>query len=190
MNQMRRLSVFNSVSLDGYFTDASGDMSWAHNSLQDPEWNAFVEGNASGGGVLVFGRVTYEMMASFWPTPQAANMMPVVAREMNARQKVVFSNTLGEASWSNTTLIKGDLVAEMRRLKNEAGDDMVILGSGSIVSQLAKADLIDGFQIVTVPVALGGGRTLFEGLDERLRLKLTKSQAFGNGNVVSTYEKA
>ena len=76
---MRKLGVFESISLDGFFTDATGDMSWAH--TQDPEWNAFVSGNASGGGALLFGRVTYQQMASFWPTPQAAQMLPEVARE-------------------------------------------------------------------------------------------------------------
>ena len=64
---MRKLLVFNSLTVDGYFTDMNGDMSWAHKN--DPEWNEFVEENASGGGVLVFGRITYEMMKNFWPTP-------------------------------------------------------------------------------------------------------------------------
>ncbi len=66
---MPRLSVFNSVSLDGFIADAKGDMSWAHPRAADAEWDAFVAGNASGGGVLVFGRVTYDLMAGFWPTP-------------------------------------------------------------------------------------------------------------------------
>jgi hypothetical protein len=74
---MRKLSAFNNVSLDGYFTDANGDMSWAHNN--DPEWNAFAAENASGGGTLLMGRITYELMASFWPTPQAMQSMPAVA---------------------------------------------------------------------------------------------------------------
>jgi len=78
---MPRLIVFNNISLDGYFTDPNGDMSWAHKS--DPEWNEFAASNAGGGGVLVFGRVTYEMMASFWPTKQASEMFPEVAAGMN-----------------------------------------------------------------------------------------------------------
>ena len=78
---MRKLIVFNNVTLDGYFADRNGDMSWAHR--QDAEWNAFVGGNASGGGALLFGRVTYELMASFWPTPAAMERAPVVAEGMN-----------------------------------------------------------------------------------------------------------
>jgi len=136
---MPRLIVFNTITVDGYFTDKNNDMSWAHQGDDDPEFDEFVAGNASGGGVLVFGRKTYELMASFWPTPAAAERMPVVAREMNSRQKVVFSRTLEEASWSNTRLVKDDLVEEVRRMKSAPGADMAILGSGSLVAQLAQA---------------------------------------------------
>jgi dihydrofolate reductase len=185
---MRKLTTYNTVTLDGYFTSASGDMSWAHR--QDPEWMAFVAGNASGESVMVFGRKTYELMASYWPTPQAHQNLPLVARRMNESPKVVFSRTLDTATWSNTTLVKGDLVEEMRKLKQASGPDMVIMGSGTIVSQLSQARLIDQYMIVLSPIALGAGRTLFEGMQDRLALKLTKSQSFSNGNVVSWYEPA
>lgn len=185
---MRKLGAFEMVSLDGYFVDANGDMSWAHK--QDPEWNAFVGGNASGGGSLLFGRVTYELMASFWPTPAAMERAPAVAEGMNNMPKAVFSRTLDRASWQNTKLVKGDLAAEVRRMKKEPGPDMAILGSGSIVSQLARAGLIDEFQIVVNPIVLGKGKTLFEGVEEKIALKLTKTRAFGNGNVVLYYEPA
>ena len=183
---MRRLIAFEQVSLDGFFVDAKGDMSWAHK--QDPEWNAFAASNASGDGALLFGRVTYEMMASFWPTPAAIERMPAVAEGMNNLPKVVFSRTLEKASWKNTKLVKGDLAAEVRKMKKESGPGMAILGSGSIVSQLAQAGLIDEFQIVVNPIVLGKGRTLFEGVKEKLALKLIKTRAFGNGNVVLYYE--
>jgi dihydrofolate reductase len=185
---MRKLIVFNHVSLDGYFTDAKGDMSFAHNNRPDAEWDAFVESNASGGGILLFGRVTYELMASFWPTPFAAKSMPLVAERMNHLPKVVFSRTLDKASWNNTRLVKGDLIGEIQRMKQEPGEDMVILGSGSIVSQLAQHGLIDEYQIVVDPVAIGKGRTMFDGIKEKLPLKLTKTRAFRNGNVLLCYE--
>lgn len=184
---MRKLAVFNSVTLDGYFVDTKGDMTWAHKD--DPEWNGFVAGNASGEAVLVFGRVTYEMMASWWPTPQALQSMPVVAERMNSLQKVVFSRTLDRASWSNTTLVKGDMVAAIRQMKREPGNDLVILGSGSIVAQLAQEGLIDEFQIALNPIALGAGRTMFAGIRERLHLKLTQTRSFANGNVFLRYER-
>ena len=185
---MRKLIVFNHVSLDGYFTDAKDDMSFAHNDRQDAEWDAFVQSNARGGGTLVFGRITYELMASFWPTPLAAENMPLVAQQMNSLPKVVFSRTLDAVSWNNTKLVKADMAGEIRKMKQEAGEDMVILGSGSIISQLAREGLIDEYQIVVDPVALGKGRTMFDGIKEKLPLKLIKTRAFGNGNVLLCYE--
>src|SRR6202162_309841 len=113
-NEMTKLVVYNAMSLDGYFTDAAGDMNWAHK--RDPEWQAFVSENASGGGQLLFGRVTYDLMASFWPTPLAAQSNPIVAERMNNLRKYVFSTTLDQASWNNTTLLKGDLTTEGRKL--------------------------------------------------------------------------
>ncbi len=185
---MRRVIAFEQVSLDGFFVDGKGDMSWAHK--RDAEWTEFAGSNASGDAALVFGRVTYEMMASFWPTPQARESMPAVAEGMNKLPKIVFSRTLKTASWQNTTLVKGDPVAHVRKLKSEPGPGVAILGSGSIVSQLAAAGLIDEFQIVVNPIVLGKGRTLFEGVEEKIPLKLVKSRAFGNGNVVLYYEPA
>ena len=184
---MPRLIVFNNVSLDGYFTDAKNDMSWAHRGHQDPEWAEFVAGNAKGDGRLVFGRVTYQMMASYWPTPMAVQSMATVAEKMNSCGKIVFSRTLKTAEWNNTTLIKGDLAKEMRRLKSEPGTDMVILGSGNLVAQLAAAGLVDEFQVVVVPVAIGGGRTMFEGMKSRMNLTLLRSRTFKNGNVFMCY---
>lgn len=85
---MSKLMVFNSVSVDGYFTDTKGDVSWTHQD--DPEWRKFTIENARGDGILLFGRITYEMMSSYWPTPQAKQQFPEVAERMNKAQKVVF----------------------------------------------------------------------------------------------------
>jgi dihydrofolate reductase len=186
---MQKLIVFNNVSLDGYFTDAKGEMNFARNDKPDPKWDEFVASNASGGGgAMVFGRVTYEMMASFWPTPMAIESMPVVARRMNTAAKVVFSRTLDKAAWANTRLVKANLSGEIRRMKAEPGEGMVIFGSGSIISQLTREGLIDEYQIVVNPVVLGGGRTMFEGIKEKLPLQLIKTQVFANGNVLLCYK--
>jgi dihydrofolate reductase len=187
---MRNLIVFNHVSLDGYFVDMNGDMSWAHSSHEDEEWNAFVADNANGGGTLVFGRVTYDLMAGFWPTPVALQSLPALAERMNNLPKIVFSRTMDNASWNNTKLVKGDIAAEIARMKKETGEGMAILGSGSIVSQLAQEGLIDEYQIVVNPIVLGKGRTMFDGVKDRLNLKPTKTRAFGNGNVLLCYEPA
>jgi dihydrofolate reductase len=185
--QARRLGAFMHISLDGYYCDTRGDMSFAHKPPDDAEWNEFVTTNASGGGVLLFGRTTYEMMAAWWPTPMAAQAMPEVAARMNAMPKVVFSRTMTAAQWSHTTLVKDDLVGAVRRMKEETGPDMTILGSGSIVTQLAGAGLIDTFQVVVNPVALGTGQSLFSGLTQPLLLELTKTRVFGNGSVALWY---
>lgn len=187
---MRKLIVFNHVSLDGYFVDANGSMAWAKTGHDDPEWNAFVAENAKGDGPLLFGRKTYELMASYWPTPMADSHDPVVAERMNNLQKVVFSRTLDKASWKNTKLVKGDLASEIRKMKKEPGDGMAILGSGTIVSQLAQEGLIDEYQVIVDPVVLGAGRTQFDGLKNKLSLKLARTRAFSNGNVFLCYEPA
>jgi len=185
---MRKLMVFNNISLDGYFTDGNGDMSWAHN--QDAEWTQFSSDNASSGSSeLLFGRVTYEMMASFWPTPQAQAALPAVAEVMNSRPKLVFSRTLKKADWENTRIVDADAVSEVRKLKGLAGPDMVVMGSGSIVAQLSEARLVDSYQLVLHPLIIGSGRTLFEGVAHKLELKLDKTRAFQNGNLVLWYQR-
>jgi dihydrofolate reductase len=182
---MPKLITFNSVTLDGYFTSASGEMSWAHKDPSDVEWNTFVKGNASSDATLLFGRVTYQLMASYWPTSFAKQRDPVVAERMNSAKKIVFSRTLNEVTWSNTTLLKDNLAEEARKLKQT--DDTAILGSGTIVKQLTEERLIDEYHVVVNPVVLGQGRTLFEGLTNRLNLKLASTRTFQNGNVVLVY---
>ena len=185
---MRKLVVFNHVSLDGYFTDKNGDMSWAHGSRDDSEFNAFVSENASGGGQLLFGGTTYRLMVNYWPTDAAMNNDPIVAKAMNAMPKVVFSRTMDDASWSNTRLIKSDLPEEISKMKKEPGKNMVILGSGSIVSQLAPHGLIDEYQVIVNPIVLGAGRTMFDGVNEKINFSLTKTRTFKNGKVFVCYQ--
>jgi dihydrofolate reductase len=185
---MKRLLVFNSISLDGYFTDQNNDMSWAHNPVPDEEWDRYVGSNAKGGGVLLFGRITYELMVSFWPTSAAFQSFPEVAEGMNDLAKVVFSRTLQKASWNNTLLVKEGMADEVRKMKQGTGPDLVILGSGSIVSQLAREQLVDEYQFVATPVILGKGRTMFDGIDEKQNLELINSRIFRNGNVLLCYK--
>ena len=185
---MRKLIVFNHVSLDGYFVDGNSSMGWAKTRKDDAEWNAFVEQNASGDGPLLFGRKTYELMIQYWPTPMAAQHDAAVADRMNKLPKVVFSRTLNDVSWNNTKLVKDDMAAEVRRMKQEPGDGLTILGSGTLVAQLAAESLIDEYHVVVNPVALGKGRTMFEGIQNKLALKPVTSRTFGNGCVYLVYE--
>ena len=163
-------------------------MDWAHQAQDDPEWNDFVAGNAGGGGALLFGRVTYELMASFWPTPMATSQMPEVAEGMNRAPKYVCSRTLARVAWSNTTLLAGELVSAVRALKATPGPNLTILGSGSVVAQLSEARLVDTYQIVLNPIALGAGRSPFDGLTRNLALRHTSTRSFRNGSVLLQYE--
>ena len=128
------------------------------------------------------------MMIQFWPTPMATQSMPEVAKHMNATPKIVFSNSLNEATWQNTTLVKRAVVKEMQRIKNQIGPDLTILGSGKLIAAFTQAGLIDSYQLVLRPIALGSGRSLFEGVTSRPTLKQTSSRVFKNGNVVLSYD--
>ena len=185
---MRKLSVFNSISLDGYFTDKNSDLSWAHRR-RDKEWTDFISSNASGDGEMLFGRVTYDMMKAYWPTPAAAEQMPVVANRMNSASKIVFSRSVKQSDWKNTRFYSGDIVDEVRRMKSQDAPDMIIMGSGSIVQQLTDARLIDSYQFIVTPVVLGAGRTMFERIREPMDLKRTAVREFANGNVLMQYER-
>jgi dihydrofolate reductase len=183
---MRRLRVFNSVSLDGYYVDAHDDMGWARSD--GPEVAALNDSNVEAPATFLFGRKTYELMAWFWPSKSAREAMPFVAERMNAYEKLVVSRTLARVEWENSKLLKGDLVSEVKRLKSESGPDLLILGSGSLVAQLTEAGLIDFYRIAMIPVVLGEGRSQFDGVTRRPILKRTSVRPFANGTVVMEFE--
>lgn len=187
---MRKLNIFESVTVDGYFAGPDGDLSWAYDTSPDPEFQEFIKGNAATPGVLLFGRATYQMMEKYWPTPLAAKNDPIVAKGMNEAEKIVFSRTLKKADWANTTIVNEGIPDAVRKMKQQSGKGLVVLGSGSIVSQLADEGLVDEYQFVVKPVALGKGRTLFEGVKKPLALKLKHSRVFRNGSVVLNYFSA
>jgi dihydrofolate reductase len=180
---MKKLCVFESISIDGYFTDRHDNIDWAHAGRDDAEFSDWVAGNAQGGGALLFGRKTYQMMEAFWPTALAAEQMPLVAQGMNAAKKYVASRTI-RPTWNNTELLAGDLIKAVRALKQGAGPGITLLGSGSLAAQLGEAGLVDEYQFVIIPVALGAGRTVFT---RHRELRLLEQRAFPCGNVVLTY---
>lgn len=183
---MAKLSVFNFVSLDGYYKDVNNQTDW-HTHDGEDERKLSDEGSQSG-SITLFGRVTYEMMAGFWPTPMAYEMFPTTADGMNKSQKIVFSNTLIKADWENTKVVSGNLIDEVKKLKKTTNSELIILGSGSIVSQLADADLIDQYMFLVDPIAIGKGTSIFKGIKNQLNLRLISSKPFKSGAILNTYE--
>lgn len=181
---MRKVIVSNLVSLDGFMAGPQGEIDWF---VVDKEFDAYARGLFASVDTLLFGRVTYELMAGYWPTPAAASEDPFISERMNRLPKVVFSRTLAQAGWENTRLVQTSPVEEVGRLKREEGGDLMIFGSGTLVSALAPHELIDEYRIVVNPVVLGEGKPLFAGLHQRLAFKLLKTRTFGCGDVVLYY---
>ena len=184
---MGKLSVYNFVSANGCYKGTNEDISWAHQNASE-EVSDFASESAQGGAILLFGRKTYEMMVSYWPTDEAKKNMPEVADGMNKAEKIVFSRTLKEAKWNNTRLIKDNIEEEVKNLKKTSGKSITILGSGSIVNQLAEKGLIDEFMIMIHPVAIGNGIPFLKDISKNLELELTKTKVFKGGPVLLCYK--
>lgn len=180
---MRKLILFDMVSIDGFFEDANGTIDW---HTVDEEFNDFATEQLDSAGMLLFGRVTYELMASYWPE---ADDDPDVAARMNRMQKAVVSNTLPDVSWENTELLSGEMAARVRELKARDGGDIFVFGSGKLSDGLLGAGLVDEVRLMVAPVLLGGGRRLFEPAAP-VTWGLVSARVFGNGNVLLTYSTA
>ena len=184
---MRKISVFNFLTLNGFFKGDQGDISWHQHGGEEADF-AGDAANPEQPNALMFGRITYQMMASFWPTEAGKQMNPRVSEGMNRSEKFVFSRTLTSADWGGTKIISGDIVKETIRLKESTGPNITILGSGSIVSQLASNGLIDTFSLMLDPVVLGSGTSLFNGIPGKMDLRLIRSKAFKSGVLLVEYE--
>jgi dihydrofolate reductase len=182
---MGKLSTFTFITLNGYYNGLNGDISWHRHGTEENEYAA---AGLRSDSILLFGRVTYQMMAGYWPTPMALENDPVVAAGMNAAEKIVFSRTLKKAGWNNTRLIGHNIFAEIKKLKQSSVKDMTLLGSGSILTQFADHGLIDEYQIMVDPVVLGTGTPIFKDLRHKLDLKLTMTRTFMSGVVLLCYQ--
>ncbi len=180
---MRKVIMFNMVTLDGFFEGPTGEIDWHH---VDEEFNQFAGDQLDSAGGLLFGRVTYQLMAGYWPTPAATTNDPVIAGKMNAIPKIVFSKTLQKAEWNNTQLVKDDVAGEVAKLKRQPGQDLFLFGSADLAVTLTQNGLIDEYRLMVNPVVLGSGKPLFKGV--KLNLKLLKTKTFGNGNVLLYYQ--
>ena len=182
---MKTLSVFNFLSLNGYYKGLNEDISWHRHGDEEA---AFASDSAQTESTLLFGRKTYEMMASYWPTEQGMRDNPGVADGMNKSQKIVLSTSMKSASWQNPRIITNTAMEEIRKLKETGSNDITVLGSGSVVTQLADAGLVDVFQFMIDPVALGKGTPAFKDLGKTLNLKLSDFRSFKSGVVMLTYK--
>ena len=180
---MRRLLFFMMVSANGMYERARWDVGWHE---VDDEFDAFAVDQLRSVETLLFGRVTYEGMAAYWPTPEAIAGDPAVAGPMNALPKLVFSSTLGSVDWNNSRLIGEDPAAALR-LHPGHGGDAIILASSDLSLTLAGHDLIDEYRLMVNPLFLGTGKPVLQGLRADVALRLHAVRTFGNGNVLLTY---
>jgi dihydrofolate reductase len=170
------------VSLDGFYEGPGKDIDW---HVTDDEFNAYSMDLLHSVDTLIFGRITYQLMAGYWT---ASSNHQQVAGKMNSLSKLVFSKTLSRVDWKNTRLLHGNVADEISKIKQLPGKDLAILGSSVLALTFIEHGLIDEYRIFVNPVVLGDGKRLFEGLEDRLNLKLIKTRTFDSGNVLFCYE--
>src|SRR5260221_8698301 len=185
---MRKVIVYEFMTLDGVMEDPGGAEGFKHGgwslqfgSAEQQQWKVEELFKAD---ALLLGRRTYQGFAAAWPNMPGTGSY---GERMNSLPKYVVSTTLSEVTW-NATLITGDLAEDLSRLKQEAGQDIVIFGSGELVRTLHERDLIDEYRLMIFPVVLGSGKRLFTGGNEKKGLKLVEAKTLGSGVVVLTYQ--
>jgi dihydrofolate reductase len=182
---MRKIFAFIMTTLDGYYEGPDGEFDFW---VLDEEFDEFAVEQLDEADTLLFGRVTYEGMAAYWPTPEAERDDPEVAARMNGLAKIVVSRTLEGAEWSNTRLIKDHVAEELTTLKRQPGKAVSILGSSDLTVSLVRMGLVDEVRIMVNPVVLGAGKSVFRTAGGRIGLTLLRSRAFKSGNVLLSYE--
>ena len=173
------------TSLDGYFEGPDRDITWQN---VDDEFNEFAIQQTGEFGMFFFGRVTYELMAEYWPTEAAKRDDAVIAGLMNNLPKVVFSKTLQKVGWQNTRLVKDNFAETVSTLKQETGRDIAIFGSSDLTVTLMEHGLVDEYRIMINPIVLGNGKPLFKGIKDQTKLKLIKTKTFKSGNILLYYK--
>lgn len=176
--------MWNIITLDGYFeADRNWDLSF-HETVWGKELEALSIEQLHAADYLVFGRVTYEGMATYWTKAKGE-----IADLMNSIPKLVFSKTLNSAEWNNTTLIKENAAAEIIKLKAQGSGDMYVFGSANLSETFVNNDLFDEYRIGIAPVILGSGRPLFKQGIASGNLTLVSVQRLTTGGVVLKYAK-
>jgi dihydrofolate reductase len=192
---MRRIVMFNWVSIDGYFAGPNGEIDWI---FRDPEVDQALRESGTdntgsesiGSDTMLLGNATYTMFENSWPNiakdPNAPEEMHKMAAEVEHMTKVVFSQSRKDVTWENSRLFRGNLIEEVEKLKREEGSPILIFGSGTIVQQLTDSGSIDEYFIAVTPVVLGNGKPLFGDVQKR-NLRLLEARQFKSGNVLLRY---
>ena len=177
---MRRVVLMMSTSIDGFVAGPHGHAGALPEPEQLKRWKLERIRRA---GTHIMGRVTYEEMATYWPTSSDDYAAP-----MNEIPKVVFSKTLGEATWPESSVARGDLAEEIASLRRQPGGEIIAWGGAGFAQSLSRAGLVDQYVLITHPVVFGGRLPLFRDLPDTLRLKLLAAQVYDTGVTVHIYE--
>jgi dihydrofolate reductase len=186
---MGRIVVTEFVSLDGVMEAPGGEdfkyKGWSFEFDRGDEGNQFKLDEAAAAEALLLGRVTYEGFAAAWPSREGE-----FADRFNNMPKYVVSSTLESPEWSNSTVLKGDVVDEVAKLKREVDGDIYVHGSCRLAQTLIENDLVDELHLMVFPVVLGTGRRLFGETSDKKPLRLTDSKTVGEGVAILTYQPA
>jgi dihydrofolate reductase len=177
---MRKLIAWDMITVDGYFEGPEkGELDWFR---FDDELEKYILETQESAETLLFGRITYEMMAAYWPSAEGR-----IADFMNSVEKYVFSRTLGSVDWSNTTLVKNNAVEEVKKLKEGSGGDIFVFGSADFSQTLMRNGLIDEYHFGMNPVVLGRGVPWFKGGYGNTGMELLDSKTLKSGVVLLFY---
>lgn len=189
---MRKLVLFLHVSLDGFVEGPNGEMDIGWVSY-DADLEKHAKEILSTADTVLWGRGTYQMMYSYWPSvpsnPSASQHERDHAKWIDKTAKIVFSKTLEKVEWNNSRLVKEDVAEEIKKLKQQPGNDLVILGSPRFAHYLMQHDLIDEYKVTVSPVLVGSGLPLFKGLKEKINLKLIENKTFNSGAIGLVYQR-
>ncbi len=183
---MRRIVVSEFVTLDGVMEDPGGAEKskyggWAFKFERGPEGDKFKYDELMASDALLLGRVTYEGFAAAWPSRTGDEF----SDKMNGMRKYVVSTTLERADWNNSSLIRGNVVEELSKLKAWDGGDILVAGSGRLVQTLMRYNLVDEYRLMVYPVILGEGKRLFRDEGERRALRLVEAKPVGSAGVLT-----
>jgi dihydrofolate reductase len=183
-----KIVVTEFVSLDGVMEDPGGAEGYRHGGWtfefdRGPEGDKFKLDEALGAEALLLGRVTYEGFAAAWPSRDGE-----FADKFNTMPKYVVSSTLEKADWTNSTVLEGELAAEVAALRQKHEGDVVVNGSARLVQALIEHDLVDELRLMVFPVVLGSGKRLFGETSDKKRFRLTSSKTVGDGVAIQVYE--